>query len=984
MKSIELRCIVKARSWAFFLLPMVLCFPLLAQGVDIPWGNGNLDNTFNSPNGVVTYTGGTGNAMVIQADEKIVVVGVTSEGSNILVLRYNTNGVLDNTFGTNGIITYTATNGSGNAVAIQSDGKIVVAGSISNGNNQDVLLLRYNSDGTFDNTFGINGIVFYNGAMNGDDGGNAVAIQSDGKIVVVGQSSGGVSLLRYTSEGILDTTFGVNGVVTYGVANGVCAGDAVAILSDEKIIVMCSSSFDLLFLKFNSDGTLDASFGNNGTLIYSDANNAGRAMALQLDGKIVVVGSLFNEIPTQRTYDASVLRFNADGTLDTTFGTNGAVLHWDYRHNETNNAAAIQPDGKIVVVGDHYYSFLLARYYSDGTLDANFGINGSFIGYGYYSTLSPKAISIQSDGKVVVMGFDSIKEGLFVIRFLVQPYDEIVSLPTMVNGPNSGNIGENYTFSAGGASSTYAHPLEYRFDWGDGTYSDWSSLGSASKAWSSTGSYAVKAEARCAIHTQIESGWSEPLLVNISATEIISTPNVLYGPTNGIPDNTYSYTTGGSSSNFGHSVQYLFDWGDGTNSGWLSVGTISATHSWSSSGTYLIKVQARCATDTNVTSSWSGSLAVNIGPTPLSYTFTTNSSGLQIIVDGTTYGAPKTFNWTPGSSHTLSVSSPQSGTPGTRYIYSSWSDGGAQTHPITAPSSSTTYTATFSTQYEITITSSPLGGGTVNPSPMGDQSGFACIALVGVVCAGYYSSGTLVTLTTTPNTGYTFSGWSGDLSGTANPTSVTMNGPKNVVANFTQDQYTLTVNIAPPGSGSVSKNPDKATYTYGEQVQLTAAANAGSTFSNWSGDISSSANPITLTMDGNRTVTANFTELIGPDLTGSWTTPVTQTCKSTKKGPKCTITGTLSVKNIGNRDASSSTVKFYLSDSNTYDQGDTPLMSAATGKIKAKQSKSIKLSKSFPLGQVVTGKYIIAVIDKYNSVKEIDETNNIIVFGPIQ
>jgi hypothetical protein len=139
-----------------------------------------------------------------------------------------------------------------------------------------------------------------------------------------------------------------------------------------------------------------------------------------------------------------------------------------------------------------------------------------------------------------------------------------------------------------------------------------------------------------------------------------------------------------------------------------------------------------------------------------------------------------------------------------------------------------------------------------------------------------------------------------------------------------------------------------------------------------------------VTIDNYKTVTANFTELIGPDLTGSWTTPVTQTCKNTRKGPKCTIKGVLTINNNGNRDASSSTVKFYLSDSNTYDQGDTPLMSAATGKIKTKQSKSIKLSKSFPLGQIVTDKYVIAVIDKYNSVAEVSETNNIIIFGPIQ
>jgi subtilase family serine protease len=123
---------------------------------------------------------------------------------------------------------------------------------------------------------------------------------------------------------------------------------------------------------------------------------------------------------------------------------------------------------------------------------------------------------------------------------------------------------------------------------------------------------------------------------------------------------------------------------------------------------------------------------------------------------------------------------------------------------------------------------------------------------------------------------------------------------------------------------------------------------------------------------------------IGPDLTGSWTTPVIQTCKSTRKGPKCTINGVLTINNNGSRNASSSTVKFYLSNDDTYDEGDTPLKSVATGKIKVGRSKAIKLSKSFPVGHTVTGNYIIAVIDKYDSVKEVDEANNVIVFGPIQ
>ncbi len=354
-----------------------------------------------------------------------------------------------------------------------------------------------------------------------------------------------------------------------------------------------------------------------------------------------------------------------------------------------------------------------------------------------------------------------------------------------------------------------------------------------------------------------------PVIVSLNGVgvaETVSIPNILTGPINGTTGVSYFYTTGGSTSNLGHDVQYLFDWGDQTNSGWLPVGIASASHSWGSVGTYPVKVQARCAADTDVLSSWSSALSVNISPATVSFTVTTNPFGLQMIVDGSPYTAPHTFDWTPESTHTLSVTSPQSGAPGTRYVQSSWSDGGAQTHTITAPSSSTTYTVTFSTQYELTITSSPLAGGTVTPTPMGDQSGIACIALVGVVCAGYYSTGTLVTLTATPNPGNSFSSWSGNLSGAVNPTSITMNGPKNIVANFTQDQYTLTVNINPTGAGSVTKVPDKTTYVYGDVVALTRTANPGFTFSNWSGDATGSASPITITMNGNKNVTVNFTQ----------------------------------------------------------------------------------------------------------------------------
>ena len=604
---------------------------------------------------------------------------------DLLILRYNSDGTLDTAFGTNGAATYSTSNdNAGYSIALQPNGKIVVAGESSDGTNRNFLVLRYNTDGTLDPSFGVNGVVTY-----GNGAGNGIAMQSDGKIVVAGESSSQLLVLRYAIDGTLDITFGTYGVAIYDVPTGESVGNAIAIQADQKIVVTGESSNDLLILRYNIDGTLDTTFGNNGVVTFSGTpthrlcyqHAAGYAVAIQTDGKIVVAGEKCGDTDN----DVLVLRYNGDGTPDTVFGV---VTEFGTGHADAYNAVALQADDKIVAVGKFGHYLATRRYNDNGTIDSSFGT-----GYrNEWYELEAEAISIQADGKIVFVGSQGVD--IFVVRCIVKLEQAETINVSPLSGPNSGKTGKSYTFSTSG-SSTQGDSIEYRFDWGDGTFSDWSSTGSASKSWFAVGVYSVKAQARCIVHRTI-TGWSNPLIVNILFAETVSTPSVLYGPTNGIPGNSYPYITGGSTSNLGDSLQYLFDWGDGTNSGWLPVGTTSASHSWAASGTYLVKAQARCSTDTNVISSWSGSLTVNIASTTQSYTITTNPSGLQITVDGTAYTASQTFNWTPDSSHTLSVSSPQSGTAGTRYVYSSWSDGGAQTHTIIVPSSSTTYTATFS------------------------------------------------------------------------------------------------------------------------------------------------------------------------------------------------------------------------------------------------------------------------------------------------
>lgn len=213
---------------------------------------------------------------------------------------------------------------------------------------------------------------------------------------------------------------------------------------------------------------------------------------------------------------------------------------------------------------------------------------------------------------------------------------ETVSTPT-ASGPPSGTTGMSYSYTASGATSSYGHSVQYKFDWGDGTDSGWVAT-SASHTWTSAGTYSVTVQARCTADPTVVSATSSPLPVVISGVETISTPT-LSGPTSGLRATSYTYTASGATSSYGHPVQYQFSWGDGTNSGWLATGTTSASHTWTTITplTYPVKVQARCATDPSVLSADSSALSVAIGAPDLAITkthtggFTRGQSGAYTI-----------------------------------------------------------------------------------------------------------------------------------------------------------------------------------------------------------------------------------------------------------------------------------------------------------------------------------------------------------------
>jgi hypothetical protein len=235
----------------------------------------------------------------------------------------------------------------------------------------------------------------------------------------------------------------------------------------------------------------------------------------------------------------------------------------------------------------------------------------------------------------------------------------------------------------------------------------------------------------------------------------------------------------------------------------------------------------------------------------LSYVIKTIPSGCQVAVNDVTYTTPKPFHWvtdvSPPLEYQVSVPSPQMSSSGkTRFLFSSWSDGGEQTHTITPPSSEQTYTVSFTTQYALTTSINIAEAGTVRvtPDPLDTK---------------WCNNGEVVTLSATANPGYTFLRWS--TGSRSNPLSITMDKPRNIKAIFHKDKYSIKVSINPSKSGSVKKTPNKSNYGYGDPVTLTATPKTGYMFSHWSGDVNSTENPLGITMDGTKSIVANFSEV---------------------------------------------------------------------------------------------------------------------------
>ena len=396
---------------------LALC-PLLASAQP-----GTLDPSFSGDGLFLSglFTGNDfGRAVVVQPDGAVLLAGnaVVDGLSRFGVLRTLINGELDTAFDDDGYTTiaFNEHNDACFAMARQADGGILLAGYSNNGLQNDLALARLTADGALDPSFGGAGTVVVSYAPLSIEL-YAVALQPDGRIVVAGNAFDGISgdlfVARFNADGTPDTAFNGTGHVTTDVGDN-AVGYGLAVLPDGRLLVAgyreTSAGPDLLLARYASDGSLDASFGTDG-VVTTDLGQFWeriRAITIDADGSIVFVGTVGTSFAMM---DVLVGRYLANGDPDPSFDVDG-VLSIDVAGGaEEGTDILLQPDGRILVCGSGEVSgqarVLLARLEQTGALDASFGADGLVLTDVASGDDYAAALALAPDGKIVVGGTNS-------------------------------------------------------------------------------------------------------------------------------------------------------------------------------------------------------------------------------------------------------------------------------------------------------------------------------------------------------------------------------------------------------------------------------------------------------------------------------------------------------------------------------------------------------------------------------------------------
>ena len=392
-------------------------------------GAGTLDSGFGTSGKVSTSTGWIVQeiqALALQTDGRILAAGYSFTGSlfeDVAIARYLPNGSLDPSYGTGGIVVARSSGAQEvHAAAMQSDGQLLTAGYAQSGNFLDFAVNRYSTTGnrTLSITTDLNG---------SNDVAFALVQQPDGRLVAGGYAKrsssayNDLALVRYTSAGALDTSFGVGGKVLTAAAGGGSIA-ALARQSDGKLVAVgkatvTSSNDDIVVLRYLSNGSLDPSFGSAGMVFtHSSPYDTGAAVAIQPDGRILVGG--------HNLADFLVVRYLSDGSLDASFASGGiAVVPIDPASADLATAMALQPDGKIVVsgwsrTGGTNDNFAAARLLANGTLDPAFGSGGTVTTPVGVNWDTASSILLQPDGRIILGGTTLVsgsQENFALVRY---------------------------------------------------------------------------------------------------------------------------------------------------------------------------------------------------------------------------------------------------------------------------------------------------------------------------------------------------------------------------------------------------------------------------------------------------------------------------------------------------------------------------------------------------------------------------------------
>ena len=354
--------------------------------------SGSLDTNFDT-DGIVVHSnaaGGNGSDagfdIARDLSGKVLVTGrsLNAAGNfDMVIWRYNADGTPDTTFNFDGKVVHNSAAGGngydyGIAITLDSSGRILVAGSSLNAaSNSDMVIWRCNADGTLDTTFDTDGIVVHSSAAggNGADYGNAIALDSSGRILVTGSSRNAAGnsdmvIWRYNADGTLDTTFDADGIVVHNGAaggNGDDGGNAIVLDSSGRILVAglsdsdatAGSNYDMVIWRYKPDGTLDTTFDSDGIVVHNSAaggngNDYGSDIALDSSGRILVAGSSDSDATAGSNYDMVIWRYKPDGTLDTTFDSDGIVVHNSAaggNGDDYGSDIALDSSGRILVAG---------------------------------------------------------------------------------------------------------------------------------------------------------------------------------------------------------------------------------------------------------------------------------------------------------------------------------------------------------------------------------------------------------------------------------------------------------------------------------------------------------------------------------------------------------------------------------------------------------------------------------------------------------